>query len=120
MYVGGQDTKLKARLEKALVESAELRVRVKELESEKNILEATLKVKDTELGCAKREALYEAKTEMHDKVQDAYERGIAFAERNMKLFASVHRGPFCPPSSARNASHSRSWSGSGTGDQYSE
>ena len=120
LHADGQaDAKMKTRLEKALAECQELRVRVAELKSENALLEASVKLKNQEVECAKTLAKCDTKTELQEKLEAAFERGVAFAERQMERFANLHRAG--PPSSARvghfsNGSRDR-FSGS---DQWSE
>ena len=110
--VDASHAKMKARLEKALAESAQLRVRVMELEAKKSTLEATVKIKETELGVkarevsyAEKQAIFVAKTEMQEKIEEAFQRGFSCAQRGFESIAQISGRTLGPPNSARMAGY---------------
>ena len=77
-----------------------------------------LELKEKELKCARLEAALAAKSEMHEKVNDAFQKGVSYAHGTMKILHSRSHGP---PSSARMASlGSTSRLSSSSFDHYEE
>ena len=105
-----QAAKIKARLEKSLLDNQTLHIRIAELTAEKGALEEKLKLKDSEIAlksmeltCAQERATYAAKAAMQEKVEHAFQRGLDSAHRSMMLMGAG-RTAHEPPASARLAS----------------
>lgn len=79
--------------------------------------DSTLELKDKELACAKLEATFAAKTEMHEKVNEAFQKGVTYAHETMKILKERVYGP---PSSARMASLSSGSRFSGSTSSFDE